>query len=40
MRGSVSYETAWQLSYEDKKLIHEFLKENMERFKGSMSPVV
>ena len=40
MRGSVSYDQAWALTYEDKKIIHEFLKDNMERYKGSMNPVV
>jgi hypothetical protein len=40
MRGSVSWNQAWALSYEDKKIIQEFLKDNMERYKGSMSPVV
>jgi hypothetical protein len=40
MRGSVSWNQAWALSYEDKKIIQEFLKDNMERYKGAMSPVV
>ena len=39
MRGSVSWDQAWELSYEDKKIIQEFLKDNMERYKGSMNPV-
>jgi|TARA_B100000989_G_C19386870_1_gene404025 hypothetical protein len=40
MRGSINYEQAWQLSFEDKKIIQEFIKDNTERFKGSMVPVV
>ncbi len=40
MRGSISIGEAYDLSWEDNKDIQEFLKENMERFKGSMSPVV
>ena len=40
MRGSISWEQAWELSFEDKKIISEFLKDNMERFKGSMTPIV
>jgi len=40
MRGSVTHDQAWQLTYEDKKLISEFIKENQEKYKGSMNPVV
>lgn len=40
MRGSISYTEAWGLSYEDKKIIQEFLKDNVERYKDSMTPVV
>jgi hypothetical protein len=40
MRGSITYEEAWNLTYEEKKVIEEFLKENIEKFKGSMTPVV
>jgi|GEM_PF-4080776 len=40
MRGSISIGEAYDLSWEDNKDIQEFLKENMERFKGSMTPVV
>lgn len=40
MRGSISIDQAWQLTYEDKKIIQDFIKDNTERFKGSMVPVV
>jgi hypothetical protein len=40
MRGSVTHDQAWQLTYEDKKIIGEFIKENQEKFKNSMTPVV
>lgn len=40
MRGSVTHDQAWLLTYEDKKLIGEFIKENSEKFKNSMTPVV
>jgi hypothetical protein len=40
MRGSISWGQAWELSFEDKKIISEFLKDNMDRFKNSMTPVV
>ena len=40
MRGSISLAEAYDLTWEDNKDIQEFLKENMDRFKGSMTPVV
>ena len=40
MRGSINWGQAWELSFEDKKIISEFLKDNMDRFKNSMTPVV
>jgi|TARA_B100001057_G_C22764420_1_gene917110 hypothetical protein len=40
MRGSISMQEAYDLTWEDNKDIQEFLKDNMDRFKGSMTPVV
>jgi len=40
MRGSIGLAEAYDLSWEDNKDIQDFLKENIERFKGSMTPVV
>ncbi len=40
MRGSVSIDQAWMLTFEDKKVIQEFIKDNVEKFKGSMVPIV
>ena len=40
MRGSISMNDARGHTFEDKKQIQEFLKENQERFKGAMSPIV
>jgi hypothetical protein len=40
MRGSITMAEAYDLTWEDNKDIQDFLKENIERFKGSMTPVV
>ena len=40
MRGSISLAEAYDLTWEDNKDIQELLKENIDRFKGSMTPVV
>jgi hypothetical protein len=40
MRGSISITEAYNLTYEDQQIIQKFLKDNIERFKGSMTPVV
>ena len=40
MRGSISMQEAYDLTWEDNKDIQEFLKDNMDRFKGSMTPAV
>lgn len=38
MRGSITYDDAMQLSFEDKKLINKIIKDNLETTKKSGMP--
>lgn len=38
MRGSITYDEAMQLSFEDKKLINKIIKDNLETTKKSGMP--
>jgi|TARA_Y100001937_G_scaffold45087_1_gene63345 hypothetical protein len=40
MRGSISLSEAWMMESQDRADVFAFVKDNMERYKKSMVPVV
>jgi len=40
MRGSISREDGWRLSYKERKIIHHIIEENIENTKNSSMPLI